>query len=102
LENKFKEHYDSDLTLIVAGVQVIRDNSLFEEQFEWPSKEKIYNLITKYQKNNVVFLSGDVHYANAYHTPCEALTGYNVLDYTSSGMTHTVESWLPLWIPGTM
>ena len=50
----------------------------------------------------MIILSGDVHYANRYQTPCEALTGYTLPEFTSSGMTHTCRTWMDLWIPGTL
>ena len=69
---------------------MIRDNSLVEELFNWPNKEKLYNIIRKHEKSNVILLSGDVHFAKRYQTPCESLTGYSVPEYTSSGMTHSL------------
>ena len=90
------------MTLILAGIQVIRDNAFVEETFEWPSKERLYYLIDKYQKSNVVFLTGDVHYGNRYQTPCEALTGYTLAEFCSSGMTHTTKTWGSTLVPGTV
>ena len=49
-------------------------------------------MIRKHKKSGVILLSGDVHYANQYHTPCETLTGYLIPEYTSSGMTHNLRS----------
>ena len=36
----------------------------------------------------MLLLSGDVHSANTFKMPCSALTGYNVVEYCSSGMSH--------------
>jgi hypothetical protein len=51
-------------------------------------------------------LSGDVHFAQFYETKCKSLTGYNVPELTTSGMTHHVDSfmkfghkWLPMVTP---
>ena len=33
LDKAFNEHFDADLTLLVAGVQVLRDNAVGEEAF---------------------------------------------------------------------
>lgn len=48
----------------------------------------LFDLINKYQKSGIVLLSGDVHYSQFYHTNCESLTGYNIPEMTSSGLTH--------------
>ena len=55
---------------------------------KWNNKEKLFALINKYEKNGVIFLSGDVHFAQIYHSNCYSLTGYDIYEYTSSGMTH--------------
>ena len=52
----------------------------------------LFDLIRKHEKSNVIFLSGDVHFANRYQPACETLTAYNVPDFTSSGMTHNIGS----------
>jgi len=90
LDEALETHSDANVTLILAGVQMIRDNTLVEENFQWWSKSKLFSLISKHQKSNVLLLSGDVHYANRYQTNCEALTGYTVPEFTSSGMTHNI------------
>ncbi len=60
------------------------------ERFEYESKMKLYNLIAKHQRSNVIFLSGDVHYAIPTASFCQATTGgYRIPEFTSSGMTHT-------------
>lgn len=53
---------------------------------------KLLGLIDKHEVSNTVLLSGDVHTASAFSTPCSAVAGYNVIEYTSSGMTHTVNA----------
>ncbi len=52
----------------------------------------IFNLIKKHEKSGVILLSGDVHFAQFYETKCKSLTGYNVPELTSSGMSHHVDS----------
>ena len=78
-----------------------RDHSLVEENFEYHSKSLLYDILSKNRKSKVILLSGDVHYMNRYQPACEALTGYTMPEFTSSGMTHHakvifggVASWL--------
>lgn len=78
------------MTLIIAGVQIIPDTWFITEAVNWKNKEFLFNLIKKYKKSGVVFLSGDVHFAQFYSTKCESLTGYDVPEVTSSGITHHV------------
>ena len=37
-------------------------------------------------------LSGDVHFGHYNQLPCRAHVGYKVLEYTSSGLSHSVAS----------
>ena len=87
-----REHKDADVTFVLAGVQMVRDYSLMDEGFEWPNKVKLFEAIRENQVSNVVLLSGDVHFANIYHSACSALIGYNLIEYTSSGMSHSIDS----------
>ena len=44
----------------------------------------------------MILLSGDVHFAQFYSTHCESLTGYEVPELTSSGLTHHVNSFFKI------
>lgn len=79
------------MTLILAGIQMIRDNAP-SEKFGWTNKERLYKIIRDNRKSGVILLSGDVHFAARYQTPCESLTGYTIPEYTSSGMTHILST----------
>lgn len=87
---KFEEHSDADITLIGSGVQILPDRWFFTEAFEWPSKKMLIDLINTHQKSGVILLSGDVHFAQFYHMNCQSLTGYNLTEMTTSGLTHHV------------
>ena len=39
----------------------------------------------------MILLTGDVHYMNRYETACDALTGYSIPEFTSSGMSHHIK-----------
>ena len=41
-------------------------------------------------------MTGDVHFAQFYHTNCASATGYNLQELTSSGMTHHVNSFFKI------
>lgn len=53
-------------------------------------------MIAKHKKSGVILLSGDVHFAQFYSTYCESLTGYEVPELTSSGLTHHVNSFFKI------
>jgi hypothetical protein len=42
-----------------------------------------------------VFLTGDVHYAQAFSSGCSSMTGYKIHELCSSGMTHVLSSMYP-------
>eukprot|EP00347_Sterkiella_histriomuscorum_P018200 403346407 len=96
LEKIFKQHSDANVTLIGMGVQALPDRFFITEAMNWKSKNDIFKLIRKHQKSGVVLLSGDVHFAQFYHTNCKSLTGYNLQELTSSGMTHHVNSFFKI------
>jgi hypothetical protein len=54
------------------------------------AKAQILDLIRKYEKSGVILLTGDVHYAQLYHTKCTSYTGYDLPELCSSGMTHVL------------
>ena len=58
------QEVEPDLTMIMTGVQIHHDNAILMEKYQWTSKYRLYGLINKHQKSNVVFLSGDVHLAS--------------------------------------
>ncbi len=67
------------------------------EAWKWKNKEPLFEFIRKHKKSGVVLLSGDVHFAQFYHTNCKSLTGYDLTDLTTSGLTHHVNSFLKIW-----
>ena len=96
LEKSFSVHQDSALTVIGFGVQVLPDRFFITEAMNWRAKDEFFSLIRKYKKSGVFLLSGDVHFAQFYHTNCQSLTGYNIQEVTSSGMTHHVNSFFKI------
>ena len=63
------KHQDADVTLIASGVHIIPERYFsYVEDVGQPAKQKILELINKYKKSGVVLLSGDVHWAQYFHT----------------------------------
>ena len=81
------------MTLIMNGIQFNNQNVGFPfEKLRWENKERLFQIINKHSKDGVVFLSGDVHWAELSQTTCASLTsGYIVPEFTSSGLTHTTQ-----------
>eukprot|EP00760_Papus_ankaliazontas_P020570 PhM_4_TR18459/c0_g1_i1/m.11654/K01113/phoD; alkaline phosphatase D len=78
----------SEATLIGSGIQVIPDVRAVEHWGRFPAaRRRLLQLIEKTQRSRVVFLSGDVHFAEVSVQQCTP-TGYPLWDVTSSGMTH--------------
>ena len=63
MEQSFKNNPDSNITIIVAGIQILPDRWFLTEAFNWKNKKVIIDLIKKYEKSGVVLLSGDVHFS---------------------------------------
>eukprot|EP00347_Sterkiella_histriomuscorum_P000818 403374396 len=94
----------SDTTVFVSGIQVFADRKFIIEEFDWTNKKRLIVDIIRNdpltKKNGIVFLSGDVHFAQIYHSGCASLaTGYNLLEVTSSGMSHHADQVLGLGTP---
>ncbi|MES1912776.1 MAG: hypothetical protein MHM6MM_005000 [Cercozoa sp. M6MM] len=92
---------------IGSGVQVLSDDkqALFPAAESWSrfpkSHERLLNLLAQCGKGTkgVVLLSGDVHLAETNALLCGAFRdtlGFPLVDFTSSGMTHTWGSILKL------
>ncbi len=62
---------------------------MIDEKLKWGSKHEILKIINKYEKSGVIMLSGDVHFAEIYHMNCKSISGYDIHEVTSSGMTHS-------------
>ncbi|CDW81812.1 UNKNOWN [Stylonychia lemnae] len=96
LETILRENSDSDLTLIGSGVQILPERyTSYVEQLGHPSKERILKMVRELKKSGVIFLSGDVHYAQFYQTKCESFTGYNIMEICSSGLSHYLKQACP-------
>ena len=85
----------ANFTLIVSGSQVLPDDRIFPEHWFDSSRQRLIGLIQKFQVSGVMLLSGDVHYAEIMKHPCPQRVGYNLYEFTSSGLTHFVSEYIP-------
>ena len=86
LENIFK-NYNETLTFIGSSIQFLPINRILTENWFIKSREKLFNLISKYKKNGIIFLSGNVNFAQITKTFCiHPKIGYNLYEITSSNL----------------
>ncbi len=87
---------DVNLTLIGSGVQILPERyGSYLEQWGQPTKDRVLGIMHRLKKSKVVFLSGDVHYAQFFETKCTSYLGYNVPELCSSGLTHVLSDISP-------
>jgi len=75
------------LRVICSGVQVVRINDEGKSWEMWGhfpgERQRLFDLIASTKANGVVFLSGDMHFAEIHRTK---ETAYPLYDITASGM----------------
>jgi alkaline phosphatase D len=88
LEEELKNN-DAQVTVIGSGIQVLPKDHQFEKWANFPyEREKLLNMIGKYNTNGVVLLSGDRHIAEISKMEVSGIS-HPVYEVTSSGLTHT-------------
>lgn len=86
LENELKK--PADLRIIGSGSQFGISYNGYEAWANFPHEQKrMLDLIKKTKANGVVFITGDVHYAEISKLHAEGM--YPIYDVTSSGITST-------------
>ncbi|GAB2287627.1 hypothetical protein Dimus_021998 [Dionaea muscipula] len=91
----------TSITLIVSSIQVLSNISATTRPFiqtecwsRFPKeKSRLFQLIADSKRDGVLFISGDVHYGEITRYDCA--TGYPLYDFTSSGLTQSVEGVIP-------
>eukprot|EP00917_Polyrhabdina_sp_WS-2016_P019057 GHVP01040943.1.p1 GENE.GHVP01040943.1~~GHVP01040943.1.p1 ORF type:complete len:475 (-),score=89.42 GHVP01040943.1:40-1464(-) len=92
LENTLKES-DASLVIIASSIQILSNNPIFESWGHYPySRQMLFEMIANANPKALVFLSGDVHFAQVLGDPD------SVVELTSSGLTHTVLTSLGGWL----
>lgn len=85
LEEELKK--PADLRIIGSSTQFLVDFNGWEAWINMPhERERFFKVIEKTRANGVVFISGDVHYAEL--SVITRPGGYPIYDLTSSGLTH--------------
>ena len=91
LENELRNS-DARVHIIGAGIQVVSSDHPFESWGQFPKAQKrLYQLIGDTKAPGVIFISGDRHLAEISMIP-DTPAGYPIHDITSSGMTHSYDS----------
>ena len=77
----------ADLRIIVSSTQFLVDFNGWEAWINLPhERERFLRLIQKTKANGVVFVSGDLHYAEL--SKLKRPNSYPIYDLTTSGLTH--------------
>ena len=85
------QNSEADFNVLLSSIQVLSEEHGFEKWANFPSEvEKLKDLIVASEAKNVLLLSGDRHISEFSATEVEGL-GYPLMDFTSSGLTHTYE-----------
>lgn len=85
-----------DVTLIGAGIHMIPQGGVILESFGYHNKKKLLNLLEKYEMSGVVFLSGDVHFAQLNENRCKSsFSQRRLIEATSSGLSHFAANLYP-------
>ncbi|CAM1366095.1 alkaline phosphatase D family protein [Tenacibaculum xiamenense] len=83
----------TDFTLIVSSIQILSSEHGFEKWANFPNEvEKLFKLIQKSKSKNILFLSGDRHISEFSTLQLDSLN-YPLIDFTSSGLTHSYNSY---------
>lgn len=86
------ENSKADFNVIMSSIQVLSSEHGFETWGNMPPEfDKLMKLISDSKAKNVILLSGDRHIAEISSKKIEGLA-YPVVDFTSSGMTHSYSS----------
>ena len=82
----------ADFNIIMSSIQVLSDQHGFETWGNMPAEvTKLKDLLIETKAKRVIILSGDRHIAEISKTDISGLT-YPLIDFTSSGMTHSYDS----------
>lgn len=79
---------EADIKIIGSGTQFGIEYNSYESWANFPhEQQKMLNLIKETKTNRVLFISGDVHYAEI--SKMEVPAGYPIYDITASGLSST-------------
>lgn len=82
----------ADFNLIISSIQFLSDKHGFEKWANHPAEvDKMKQIISSSKAKGVIILSGDRHISEFSKTDVEGMS-YPLLDFTSSGLTHSYSS----------
>jgi len=85
------QNSEADFNVILSSIQILSAEHGFETWGNFPSEvDKLKDLIVASEAQNVILLSGDRHISEFSATEVAGLS-YPLIDFTSSGLTHTYE-----------
>ena len=89
LENIFKNTKET-YTFICISNQILPNDRFIIKKWYSQSRKQLFDLIGKYKRSGVVFLSGGLGFAQILKTFCPLpKIGYNLYECTSSGLSHS-------------
>ena len=89
LENIFRKKNEA-LTFVCASNQILPNDRFIMKKWYAESRKRLFELIGKYKKNGVIFLTGGLGFSQIMKTFCPLENiGYNLYEFTSSGLGHT-------------
>ena len=89
LENIFQNTKET-YTFICMPNQILPNDRYIIKKWYSESRKKLFDLIGKYKRNGVIFLSGGLGFAQILKTFCPLPNiGYNLYECTSSGLSHS-------------
>ena len=89
LEKIFKNTQET-YTFICMPNQLLPNDRFIIKKWYSESRKKLFDLIGKYKRNGVIFLSGGLGFSQILKTFCPLPNiGYNLYECTSSGLSHS-------------
>jgi alkaline phosphatase D len=93
LERELRSEVKADMTVIGSGIQVLNDWRPSENWGRFPSERKrLLRLLgdSNASTTGVLFISGDVHFAEFSEVKCDG-GSRRLVDFTSSGISHSLD-----------
>jgi alkaline phosphatase D len=91
LERELRSEIRADLTVIGSGIQVLNDWRPSENWGRFPSERtRLLRLLSDSNTTSVMFISGDVHFAELTEVQCAGVHR-KLIDFTSSGISHSLD-----------
>jgi alkaline phosphatase D len=89
LERELQSDVHADMTIIGSGIQVLNEWRPSENWGRFPSERaRLLRLLSDSNTTGVMFISGDVHFAEFTEINCD---GRKLVDFTSSGLSHSLD-----------